>query len=61
MHLICTDAFKEEEKKMPYITSIEQMGIQQGIQQKAREAVIEILDPRFEGVPQSESALSEWS
>ena len=44
---------------MPYVTSIERLGIQQGIQQgiqrgtlaNAREDVIEILEVRFERVP----------
>lgn len=47
----------EEDIKMPYVTSIERRGIQQGIQrgilQKSREAVIEILEVRFESVPDS--------
>ncbi len=47
----------EEDIKMPYLTSIERRGIQQGIQQgilqKSREAVIEILEVRFERVPDS--------
>ena len=38
---------------MPYLTSIERRGIQQGILQKSREAVIEILEVRFERVPDS--------
>jgi len=40
---------------MEYVTSVERIGIkkgiQQGILQKAREAVIEILEVRFEVVP----------
>jgi len=51
----------EEEKQMPYITSIEQIGIEKGIQQgiqqglvqKAREDVIGILETRFAETPQS--------
>ncbi len=59
----------EEEKKMPYISSIERVGIEKGIQQgiqqgvqqgvqqgmlqRSREAVIEILETRFETVPHS--------
>ena len=47
----------EEGEKMEYITSVERIGIkkgiQQGILQKAREAVIEILEIRFEVVPGS--------
>jgi hypothetical protein len=41
----------EEEIKMPYVTSLEHMGIQQGILQTLQEDVIEILDVRFENVP----------
>jgi len=54
----------EEDIKMPYVTSVERKGIQQGIQQgiqegvqqglhQMREAVIEILEARFEHVPRS--------
>ena len=47
----------EEEKQMPYITSIEQIGIEKGIQQgllqKAKEDVIGILETRFAEAPQS--------
>lgn len=49
----------EEEKRMPYITSVERMGIEkgllqgklQGILQKSRETVIDALEIRFENVP----------
>jgi len=47
----------EEDKKMEYVTSVERIGIkkgiQQGILQKAREDVVEILEVRFELVPGS--------
>ena len=47
----------EEDTKMPYVTSIERRGIEQGMQQgillKSREDVIEILEVRFEAVPAS--------
>jgi hypothetical protein len=51
----------EEGKNMPYITSVERIGIQKGIQQgiqqgilqNAREDVIDILETRFVDVPQS--------
>jgi hypothetical protein len=43
----------EEEKKMPYITSVERLGIQQGIQQAVREDVLDILETRFARIPQS--------
>ena len=40
---------------MPYVTSVERMGIQQkiqqGILQTLREGVVEILEVRFENVP----------
>ncbi len=47
----------EEGKKMEYITSVERIGIkkgiQQGILQKAREDVVEILEVHFDVVPGS--------
>jgi hypothetical protein len=43
----------EEEQKMTYITSIERIGIEKGILQKAREAIIEVLTVRFEETPQA--------
>ena len=42
----------EEEKKMPYVTSVERIGIQRGILQDAREAAIDILETRFTHVPE---------
>jgi predicted transposase YdaD len=57
----------EEERKMPYVTSIERHGIEKGLQQglqqgreqglhegrlqALREVVLEILEDRFQGVP----------
>jgi hypothetical protein len=49
----------EEEQRMPYITSVERMGIEkgklqgklEGILQKGRETVIDALEIRFENVP----------
>jgi hypothetical protein len=49
----------EEDVKMPYVTSVERIGIKKGIQQgiqkglvqKSREAVIEILEARFDSAP----------
>ncbi|MDB9411298.1 hypothetical protein [Microcystis aeruginosa] len=41
----------EEEKRMPYITSVERMGMEKGMIQKARESVIDDLEIRFENVP----------
>jgi hypothetical protein len=41
----------EEEKRMPYITSVERMGMEKGMIQKARESVIDALEIRFENVP----------
>ena len=35
---------------MPYVTSIEQMGIEQGILIKAREAILQILQIRFRNI-----------
>jgi hypothetical protein len=43
----------EEEHKMTYITSVERIGIEKGILQKAREDIIEVLSVRFEAVPQT--------
>ena len=47
----------EEEKKMPYVTSIERLGIQRGIQQgmvrDAQESVVDILEARFQRVPRA--------
>jgi len=37
----------EEEKRMPYITSVERMGMEKGM----RESVIDALEIRFENVP----------
>jgi len=36
----------EEEKRMPYITSVERMGMEKGM----RESVIDVLEIRFENV-----------
>ena len=56
------DMYKyEEDMKMPYVTSIERMGIKKGIEKgiekgtlkNAREAVIDVLEARFEAVPKS--------
>ena len=45
----------EEEKKMPYITSIEQIGWEKGEQiglvKSAKESIITVLETRFENVP----------
>lgn len=48
----------EEEIDMPYVTSVERRGIRKGVQQgiqqgirNAREALVEILEARFETVP----------
>lgn len=47
----------EEEKKMPYVTSIERSGIekgrQEGVLQNARNVVVEVLEVRFGSVPQA--------
>ena len=41
----------EEEQKMPYVTSIERMGIEQGMLQKAHEYILKVLQNRFKDVP----------
>jgi hypothetical protein len=41
----------EEVDKMPYVTSFERIGIQKGLLEDGREAVIEALDERFGDVP----------
>ncbi len=41
----------EEEHKMQYVTAIERKGIEQGIEQSTREAIIEVLTLRFQKVP----------
>ena len=44
----------EEEQKMPYVTSIERMGIEQGLKlgilKKAREAILNVLQVRFPNI-----------
>ena len=44
----------EEEQKMPYITSIERRGIEKGLQQgilkNAREAILKVLQARFQNI-----------
>lgn len=46
----------EEERKMPYITSVERIGIrkglEQGLQQGRQEDIVRILELRFEDIPQ---------
>jgi len=48
---------EQEEKKMPYVTSFERIGIKKGIKmgmfEKAQEAVIDVLEIRFQNVPES--------
>lgn len=43
----------EEAKKVGYVTTWERKGIQKGILQKSREDVADILDTRFQRVPQT--------
>ncbi len=43
----------EEDKGMPYVTSIERFGIQKGILEQARKSVVDALRIRFKRVPQS--------
>lgn len=47
----------EEETKMPYVSSVERRALQRGLLEKSREAVIEVLETRFEAVPQSMSEI----
>ncbi len=42
----------EKERKMPYITSVERIGIRKGLQQGQQGAIIRILEVRFENIPQ---------
>ncbi len=37
---------------MPYITSVERIGIRKGLQQGQQGAIIRILEVRFENIPQ---------
>ncbi|MDY7007490.1 MAG: transposase [Cyanobacteriota bacterium] len=41
----------EEEQKMPYITSIEEIGLAKGELKSTRESIITVLETRFENVP----------
>ena len=43
----------EEDKRMPYVTSFERIGIKKGIVQKAQEDVVDVLELRFQHVPES--------
>jgi hypothetical protein len=43
----------EQEGKMPYITSVERIGMRRGILQNSREAVLEVLEVRFTAVPEA--------
>ncbi|MEQ9486461.1 transposase [Coleofasciculus sp. F4-SAH-05] len=42
----------EEERKMPYITSVERIGIRKGLQQGQQGAIIRILEVRLKNIPQ---------
>ena len=42
----------EEERNMPYLTTVEQRAIEQGLQQE-RELILEAVDERFGEVPSS--------
>ncbi|NET56945.1 MAG: hypothetical protein F6K47_12505 [Symploca sp. SIO2E6] len=42
----------EEENQMPYVTIIERWARQEGILQKSREAIMEVLEVRFGSVPE---------
>jgi hypothetical protein len=41
----------EAENQMPYITSVERLARQEGIIQKGREVILEVLEVRFGEVP----------
>ncbi len=41
----------EQEKTMPYVTSIERLGRQEGRLDKAREAILEVMEARFSKAP----------
>jgi hypothetical protein len=43
----------EEENPMPYVTSIERFALARGELRKAREYVLEVLQVRFEAVPET--------
>lgn len=47
----------ENEKAMPYITSIERLGRQEGRQQALREDILDILEVRFGAVPERVQSL----
>jgi hypothetical protein len=46
----------EEEKRMPYVTSVERMGFERGQLQIAREMLLEAVATRFGEVPQDVTA-----
>ncbi|NEO27383.1 MAG: transposase, partial [Kamptonema sp. SIO4C4] len=41
----------EEERKMPYITNVERFALARGKRQKSREDILEVLQVRFESIP----------
>ncbi|MDB9313190.1 hypothetical protein PN462_08765 [Spirulina sp. CS-785/01] len=41
----------EEEHKMPYITNVERFALERGKRQKSREDIFEVLQVRFESIP----------
>lgn len=49
----------EAERRMPYITSVERIGISQGTLKGVRDSVIEVLETRFERVPSAIVAMLE--
>jgi hypothetical protein len=46
----------EEEKRMPYVTSVERMGFERGQLQAAREMLLEAVATHFEEVPEDVTA-----
>ena len=46
----------EEVNRMPYVTSVERIGMERGLQQGAQQTLLEILDERFGELPDTVSA-----
>ncbi|NET57182.1 MAG: transposase [Symploca sp. SIO2E6] len=46
----------EEENQMPYVTSVERLGIEQGRYEKSIEAILEVLRVRFATIPEELTA-----
>lgn len=46
------DVIQMEEKKMPYVTSVERLGIKKGVLQGASEILLKVIETRFRVVPE---------